>query len=171
MMGVINFVPSKEISLPSCSRDAYFRQIHVANWRLLGDITDSNMLIIITHNYRTFEVEGLTFDELLDVNYAKGSIERPFRYHSTTTSCVGCHGSGKVDWIEKIMKRNADKPNFPLQYYIRDPKYINLFKGPQFFEGINTIYGSVPHMREGFEACPICKGTGLHYLEDSILYE
>ena len=126
-MGVINFVPSKEMSLPSISRYAYFRQIHVTNWRLLASISDSDTLVVITHNYRTFEVEGITFKELLDNNSKKGPIERPFKYHSTTVACVACHGSGKVDWIGKIMKRNADAPNFPLKHYIRDPKHINEF--------------------------------------------
>ena len=91
-MGVINFVPSEEMSLPSCKRydvgcrDTYFKQIHVRNWRLLCEIIESSTLFVITHNYRTFEIEGITLDDFFDNNDKKGSIERPFRYHSTTIS-------------------------------------------------------------------------------------
>jgi len=175
-MGTINFISSTEMPFPSCSRhigdrSAYFKQIYVRNWRLVCEIIESKTLFVITHNYRTFEIEGITLDDFFDNNDKKGSIERPFRYHSTTISCIGCHGSGKVDWIGKIMKRDADRPDYSLKFYVRDPHCVNSFQGPPFFKGIDTIYGSVPHLSDGFEICHRCKGTGLHSMNESILYE
>ncbi len=172
-MGIINFVASDEVPEPSSSKQAYFKKLYTTNWRIITVNKNTDAIETAVNNFRVFEIHHITVEEFLANNFAKGTIEKPFRYRSNLLSCGVCHGNGSVDWIQKVV--NYAPPDVSLEpyRYKRNPDHITKFKPlAAEYKDDAVIYGSVPKILDGYEICSNCKGTGINsmrllkYLEE-----
>ncbi len=160
-MGVIKFEPSETIPERSwgLTRPLYF--MHITNWRILCEHETNDTIFVTVGNFKTFEVENLTIEELFAVNTNMDIISRPFKYGFHLLSCDKCHGIGKVDWVKNVINV-MPKHGTLFKTFRRNGKHITKFDPPFSYEGIKSMIGSVPIVDDGYELCPSCKGTGIY---------
>jgi len=165
-MGVIKFISSEEVPKASWSSGSgTFRKLHISNWRLLREVVGQKKIIITNHAFQMFKIYDIDLQEFHDTNKKPSeAIKKPFIYLRNSLSCLSCHGSGCVDWIQKVTGIDLKTPRFLTKKYNRDPSQIILIK-PLPVHGLEKIYGSVPKLRFGDEVCSVCKGCGIHSLK------
>ena len=165
-MGVIKFVSSEEVPKPSwTSGNGTFRKLYTSNWRLLREIVGQKKIIIINRAFQMFKIYDIDLQEFHNTNKKPPeAIKKPFTYLRNSLSCLSCHGSGRVDWIQKVTGIDLKTPRFLTKKYNRDPSQIVLLKSLPVHK-LEKIYGSVPKLQFGDEVCPTCKGCGIHSLK------
>lgn len=163
-MGVIKFVPSDEVPKPSSGRKAHFNKLYTTNWRVMTASKKKDTVAVVIHNFKMFEIHGVTIEEFLANNFTKGTIEKPFTYQINLLSCITCHGEGRVDWIQKAVNRDNLKGSQKVcMYYRRNSHHISRFEPLDIHKDtIDVMYGSIPALFDGYELCSNCKGTGVN---------
>lgn len=157
-MGIINFTPSKEVPKPSWAAvNGTFKKVYTSNWRFLEKDIKEKTIIIINHNFQIFKIYNITLQEFHDNNEANGKIKKPFIYLRNCLSCYFCHGTGYVDWIQKVMGVNRNSLYIVVKYN-RDSNHITSLKS----QATHKLYGSIPKLQDGDEICPVCGGCGVY---------
>ena len=155
-MGEVTFPKNDPLKAP-------FDKIPVANWRTLGDLGNDKVEVVIARFHR-FIIHDMTIDYFHLTNLHRYIVERKFRYVNNALACAVCHGSGKVDWIQKVRSQSRLVMD-PHKNYWRDKNTINcllpITQGYQVYH----LYGSQPRIYEGQEVCGRCKGTGMESMK------
>jgi len=135
-------------------------QINIKNWRTVG-VLNSTKIEVVLFNFQKYIIH-MSFDEFTNLSIIDLTLKKKYKYIFHTLSCNMCHGAGCVDWVQKVrMYEKQAMKN--VTFYQRDVNVINKFDHMQSNSkhSLQSLYGSVPYLKDGFEICSVCKGTGL----------
>ena len=152
------------IKLKNDCNEYYYKkinnQINIKNWRTVG-VLNSTKIEVVLFNFQMYVIH-MTLDEFFNLSRNNATLKKKYRFICHTKSCKVCHGAGCVDWVQKVrMYEKQAMKN--VTFYQRDVNVINKFVHMQSNSkhSLQSLYGSVPQLKDGFEICSVCKGTGL----------
>lgn len=151
-----------------CHFDETKKYINLQNWRGIKEDYHERIvgIFIILLNFRIYFIPSINIQEFHFLNISHQIIDTPYKYVHNTLSCNHCFGTGKLDWIENARdKRGSDIFN------INDDVK---FKFTRHTSGIVHLtddgsYVSTALLHMGENHCRKCCGSGLYYVEPSII--
>jgi hypothetical protein len=165
-------------------------RLNCCDWKAVTEIPGEPLLVTINQNVYILSNKKITFEEFYkftqDHKYKVARLAAEIV--GVTMPCGRCGGSGKTDWVEKVMNKNRNKIPFPhkrdpygrvlkfsvpitinphitertFQYGTESPFYLGYITD-YLKRGIthHFIYTSLPHLKISEELCPACYGSGL----------
>jgi len=138
--------------------------LNVTDWRVIVSTPDEERgLQVFLDNNKKFEIEDMDEEELHEINYCNKIVHKVFYLTNHFLFCASCGGAGKIDWINKITKREY---KYSCPFY-RDPKgYVITLSSERSSNKGEVIEVSNPKLVKGEEICPDCYGSGLNFVRN-----
>jgi len=109
-------------------------------------------------------IENIDLDEFHEINYCNKTVRKLFTLRRCYLVCSLCCGTGKTDWISKVIKSER---SYRSKKFERDPKAeiltLSRFSNKHKKEILIDVSSPVLTMAE--ERCEKCYGSGLNMVK------
>jgi len=156
-MGIIKY---KEVRYYNCEPTASDHKISISNWRSL-QVYKHNVIKVVNDECDDINIYDITLDEFHEINYCNKTVYKPYSILGCRLVCNKCYGTGKTDWVKKIM---TSQPKFLNPKFDRNPKEDILMLEIPFHN--EYLYTSLPKLESTQEFCPKCHGSGLNHVRN-----